>query len=472
MRSLFYTLSLSLIFAACGNPAPAPAAAPETDEKRPNILLLVADDLGWADLNCYGNPLIETPNLDALARRGVQFLEGYAAAPVCSPSRASIQTGLHPARLGLTEHIHGFEDNPEWPLRPPRIPQGLDLNYETIGELAQRADYFTAHVGKWHLGNDAFHPSKQGYDRTFASGVQGMPRSFFYPFFDGQAFPELLATTKEGDYLTDALTDHTLGLMKEWEGANWLISLNFYAPHVPIEGRKDWVAHYQQVINDTHYRQFPSLEYAAMVSVIDENVGRLVQALEESGQLDNTLIIFLSDNGGLHVRESSGLDQHTPPTDNGILRTGKGYLYEGGIRVPFIVHYPAIATTERALMEPVVTTDIFATVCEILGRNDYSPSPDGRSLLPLLRGEVPSERTLYWHFPHYSPQGGKPAAAARRGDHKLYLDYETDSLTYYNVRALPNESRGLPMAPQEAPALWEDLQAWKREVKALDARRR
>ncbi|MEL7159474.1 MAG: sulfatase [Bacteroidota bacterium] len=468
MRIVFYALFILTFFVTC-KPSPAPANAPEKETVRaPNILLIVADDLGWADLNCYGNPLIETPNLDALARRGIQCLDGYASAPVCSPSRASIQTGLHPARIGMTEHLHGYYDNPDWPLSPPRIPQGLDLEHETIGELAQRAGYFTAHVGKWHLGNQDFHPSKQGYDRTYAGGHYGLPKSFYYPFFDGEPFPDLLAATKEGDYLTDALTDHALELMDEWQGANWLISLNFYAPHVPIQGRKDWVEHYQNVIAATHYRKFPTLEYAAMVSTIDENVGRLVDALEAQEQLDSTLIIFLSDNGGLHVREVPGFDQHTPPTDNGILRTGKGYVYEGGIRIPFIVHYPAIAETERASLEPVVTTDIYPTLCELFGRQDFSPSPDGRSLLPLLRGETPEERTLYWHFPHYSPQGGKPAAAVRRGDHKLYLDYERDSVTYFNVRALPDESRGMPTGP-EGSDLREALRVWKREVRAREA---
>ena len=435
------------------SPPAAPATAP------PNILVIVADDLGWADLNCYGNPLVESPNLDALARAGVQFMQGYAAAPVCSPSRASIQTGLHPARIGMTEHLHGYYDNPAWAVKPPRIPEGLDLDYETLGELAKRAGYRTAHVGKWHLGGEGYEPARQGYERTYAGGRYGLPKSFYYPFFDGQPFPDLLADSEEGDYLTDKLTDYAVKTVTEWKDSSWLLSLNYYAPHVPIEGRKDWVAHYRRVIDSTHYRRFPKIEYAAMVSTLDENVGRILATLRETGQLDNTFIVFLSDNGGLHVREVPGFDRHTPPTDNGILRAGKGYVYEGGIRVPFIVHYPPTTTSSLARTTPVTTNDIFPTVAGLLGVQ--ANTPDGQSLLPILAEQPFADRSLYWHFPHYSPQGGTPMAAARRGDWKLVVDYETDSTRYFPLERYPDESIGIPDEPNGAAGLRSDLVNWK-----------
>ncbi|OAV44173.1 sulfatase [Lewinella sp. 4G2] len=471
------TLCAILSLAAACTPDIAPAAAPANDtldaptKNQPNILLIVADDLGWADLNCYGSHLIESPNLDKLARNGIQFMQGYAAAPVCSPSRASIQTGIHPARIGMTEHLHGYYDNGKTALIPPRIPQGLALDYTTLGELAASAGYRTAHVGKWHLGNDEYAPDKQGYEITYAGGRYGLPRSFYHPFFDGEPFPDLLANTEPGDYLTDALGDKTLELLEEWGEEPWLISLNFYAPHVPIQGRQDWVDYYQMVIDSSHWRPFPTIEYAAMVSTLDENVGRITSYLEAEGRLKNTLIVFVSDNGGLHVREVPGYDQHTPPTDNGILRAGKGYVYEGGIRVPFLLHYPALATGQAASLTPVVTNDIFPTVAAAIGRERDYNGKDGLNLLPLLSGKDLPRRNLYWHFPHYSPQGGTPAAAVRSGDYKLYYDYEAAVDTYYNVAALPGENRMLA-GPPEGGDLLEALQEWKREVGAVDATRR
>lgn len=402
---LFAFIPCLLFFASC-NQNSAPASAPtKANAEAPNVLLIVADDLGWADLDCYGSPLIQTQNLDALARNGVQFMQAYAAAPVGTASRAALQTGLNPSRM----------------------LNGLEAEHETLGELAQRAGYFTAHVGKWGLATD---PMAQGYDRAFAAGKQIRPDSFYYPFFVADPFPELQATTRPGDYLTDVLTDRALQLMQEWKGSPWLISLNFYAPHVPIQGRRDWVKHYRELIASTHWRRFPTTEYAAMVSALDANVGRLIAQLEADGLLDNTLIVFTSDNGGLsQPAQPDSLAPHTPPTDNGILRAGKGSLYEGGIRVPFIVHFPAMSTETKASASPVIATDLYPTLAELFGRNDYSPSPDGQSLLPLLQGKEASERTLYWQH-----EGVK---AERTGWVKTIL--RNDSTFRYNLEFSPGE---------------------------------
>ena len=421
------------------------AALPQASVPRPNILLIVADDLGWADLNCYGNPLVQSPHLDELARNGVQFMQGYATAPVGSPSRASLHTGLHPARLGMTQALSA--DSPE-----------LETGTETLAEMVGRAGYKTAQVGKWALGNT---PQEHGFEEAFAAGTARQPSSFYYPFFEGEPFPELLAATEEGDYLPDVLTDKALDLLDAWRDENWFISLNFYAPHLPIEGRKDRVLAYRKLIDSTHWRRFPTVEYAAMVSVIDENVGRLMKALKKRGQLENTLLLFVSDNGGLHLPGPRGQHRHTPPTDNGILRGGKGFLHEGGIRIPFIVHYPKGTSSRQASHVPVVLTDIFPTVCELLGRQNYSPSSDGRSLLPLLAGAEQPERTLYWQHP-----AGAPAAAARRGGYKVYVDLKTDSVFYYNLARLPDESLMMAIPPKDADLLGS-LRAWQRELGIL-----
>jgi len=414
MLKLYLPFLASLLWlASCADTA-APASAPEPEGPKPNVLIIVADDLGWADLNCYGNPLVQSPHLDDLARRGVQFMQAYAAAPVGQPSRKALQSGLYPHRIG---------------------PGDLEDNLETLGELARQAGLRTAHVGKWGMGTPG--PKAQGYDRVFAA-ADHHPDSYYHPFFEENPLADLLAESADGDYLTDVLTDHALDLLSAWQDSTWLLSLNFYAPHVPLEGREDRVKTYRQLVDSTHWRKFPTLEYAAMISVIDENVGRLIDFLDTSGRLENTLIIFTSDNGGLDVAAEGKLARHTPPTDNGILRAGKGTLYEGGIRVPFIVHYPDWATTKYASLEPVIATDVFPTVGAALGLAEYAESPDGRSLLPLLRGERVKPRSLVWRSPFNGPAG--PASAVRRGDYKLYRDDATDSLTYFNIKALPDES--------------------------------
>ena len=408
LQSLGFTLVFLTLFAC--QPSTAPAAAPGVPDGPPNVLLLVADDLGWVDLDCYGSPLIESQHLDALARNGVQFMHGYSAAPADVPARAALQTGLRPDRLPAT---------------------GLDRSHETIGELAQRAGYFTAHIGKWGIGP---HPTRQGYDRAFAAGDRLRPDSYYPPYFHGDPFPELRDAAGPDAYLTDVLTDRALGLMQEWRGNPWLISVNYYAPHVPIQGRDDWVQHYRELIASTHWRRFPTLEYAAMVSAMDANIGRLITRLETDGQLENTLIIFTSDNGGLtEAATPDSLARHTPPTDNGMLHGGKGSLYEGGIRVPFIVHYPNGSTETRASLTPVIATDVYPTLAELFGRNDYSPSPDGRSLLPLLQGKEAPERTIRWTH--------EGVTAERTGAIKTIV--RNDSTFRYDLLRGPDERRPL-----------------------------
>lgn len=437
-----YLLSflLCLLFLASCNTSPAPAAAPLTETNRPNVLLIVADDLGWADLNCYGNPLVRSPHLDELARAGVQFMQAYAAGPVGYPSRLALQTGLYPARI--EEH-------------------GLDKTTETIAQLARRAGFKTAHIGKWGMGTGPAAPEQQGYDHVFAAGADH-PDSYYHPFFTETPLADLLAESQPGDYLTDKLTDHAIDWLAAHQDSSWLLSLNFYAPHVPLEGRKDQLTAYHQLIDSTHWRKFPTPAYAAMVSVIDENVGRLVAFLREIGQLENTLIIFTSDNGGLDQAVAGKLGRYTPPTDNGILRGGKGSLYEGGIRVPFIVHFPAYATTTFATLDPVIGTDVFPTIGAALSLGDYAASPDGRSLLPLLRGERMKERLLFWHLAGEGNSG--PVSAVRRAYFKLYYDEAIDSLTYFHLGALPDESLKMIGEP-EGGRLRDTLAAWSKTMR-------
>jgi len=433
-RFLYPLLPLWLFLASCGT-SPAPASAPpELDaEQPPNVLLIVADDLGWADLNSYGNPLVQSPHLDELARSGVQFMHAYAAAPVGPPARAALQTGIYPTFANRGQ---------------------LSTRHETIGEMARHAGLTTAHIGRWAVGDESGSPATRGYDHVFAAAATH-PDDYYHPFFDDDPPADLLAETGPGDYLTDKLTDHTLGLIEGWRDTSWLISLNYYTPHVPLKPRKDQVVAYRQLIDSTHWRKFPTPAYAAMISVLDENIGRIVAALDRSGQLDNTLLLFTSDNGGLHLPATGKMARHTPPTDNGILRGGKGTLYEGGIRVPFILHFPAYATMRSASLEPVIGVDVFPTIAAALSQDYRAQNPDGRSLLPLLHGERMPERTLFWSSPHDGPEG--PATAVRHGDLKLYRSDGQDSVTWFNLREYPDES----LRSTERGALLEALREWE-----------
>jgi arylsulfatase A-like enzyme len=411
----------------------APAAAP-------NVILIVADDLGWFDLGAYGNDFIETPNLDRLAAQGIRFTNGYASAAICSPSRSTLLTGLHPIETNITEHIHGNgPPRPGEALRTPPVSQQLDLSYRTTGEYFKSRDYATAYIGKWHLGGRQYHPENRGFDLTYGAGANGLPQSFFYPFFPPGQFNRLKEQTGEGDYLTDILTDKALEFIEDHRDSAFFLNLNFYAPHVPIMGKEELVEKYRRKRAANPGDTLPDVVYAAMVEAIDQNVGRVLDRLDELGLADNTLLIFTSDNGGLHVEEVPAFAAHTPPTDNGILRAGKGYLYEGGTRVPFIVRWPERVSGGRSLDTPVIGQDIVDAFRDLEG---MSP----------LFGDARPERLLLWHAPHYTPQGGKPASSLRQGEYKLVYDYETETSALFNLTSDPGETNDLAASEPERTA--------------------
>jgi arylsulfatase A-like enzyme len=416
-----------LLFGCPAGEDDSPAAA----EQPPNIVLIVTDDLGWFDLATYGNDFIETPNLDRLAAGGIQFTHGYASAAICSPSRSTLLTGRHPIETNITEHIHGNRPpRPGQLLRTPPINQQLDLNFQTSGEYLKNQGYATAYIGKWHLGGGQFHPENRGFDLTYGAGANGLPRSFFHPFFPPGQFNRLKQETQAGDYLTDILTDKALEFINDRRDSAFFLNLNYYAPHVPIMGKEELIEKYQQKRAANPTDSFPDVVYAAMVDAIDQNVGRILDRLDELGLAENTLVIFTSDNGGLHVEEVPAFAAHTPPTDNGMLRAGKGYLYEGGTRVPFIVRWPARIMEGQELATPVIGQDIF----------DAFRDPSGMS--PLF-GNAQPDRLLIWHAPHYTPQGGKPASSLRQGDYKLVYDYETKQSSQFNLATDPGEENDL-----------------------------
>lgn len=459
----FVWFFLFLISVCCNTPR---KTAVQQLQQRYNMVLIVADDLGRNDLACYGNPFIETPHLVQMAKEGIRFTNAYAAAPLCSPTRASIITGNNPARINLTEHLHGYAPaGPKQKLITPKIETGLPPQLTTIPEALNPAGYATAHFGKWHLGSGPSSPAAQGFQFVYGGGQEGLPKTFFYPFFHGKPYPALLADTKEGDYLDDALTTKAIQFIQNKKDSSFFVELNFYAPHVPIEGKPELVKKYELKRKATGHKGLPEDEYAAMVENIDYNVGRVIRYLKQSGLDKNTIVIFTSDNGGLDVEEVPAFVKHTPPTTNLPHRGGKGYLYEGGIREPWIVWMPSVVTKARDENTLVTTDDIFNTCMQLAGVK--TKSPDGVSIVPLLFHQSLPARDYFLHFPHYSPQHGKPGAVIRRGNYKLIEWYEDGKLELYDLSKDESEITNLASQfPQLVNEMKAALDTWRKKLGA------
>ncbi|MCH7873262.1 MAG: sulfatase, partial [Planctomycetes bacterium] len=409
-------------------------AAPPRQERPPNVVIILVDDLGWTDLTCFGSRYYETPNIDRLARQGMRFTDAYAACAVCSPTRAAVLTGRYPARVGVTDWIRaGFQGgprpklgdvipeyasaNPARKLICPRNGRWLPLDEVTLAEALEPAGYVSAHIGKWHLGFDDWYPDKQGFDRNIGGCDAGQPPSYFDPYYNKrQGGIPTLTPRRAGEYLTDREADEAVAFIRENRAKPFFLYMAHYAVHTPIQAKPDLTEHYKRKAA-TNQR---NPKYAAMVHSVDEAVGRIMTTLDELKLADNTLIIFTSDNGGLST--SKGLNG---PTDNAPLRSGKGFPYEGGIRVPLIVRWPAVVEPGTTSDVPVTSVDYFPTVLaaakiELPEQRDI----DGVNLLPLLSGgRAPQREAVYWHFPHY--RGSVvPYSIVRAGDWKLIKRYE------------------------------------------------
>ncbi len=445
----------------------APAAS-----RPPNVVFILADDLGWADLGCYGADLHETPRLDQLAREGVRFTQAYMM-PVCSPSRAAILTGRHAARLHLTIWREGAMSPPrDRKLLPPPAITDLPPSEVTLAEVLKVAGYFTFHVGKWHLGDAAHSPETQGFDLNIGGTHWGAPATYFHPFSgpSGQSrefrYVPGLGLGQRGQYLTDRLTDEALKLIDAADNRPFFLNLWFHVPHTPIEGKPKLVEKYRARMQPALRHQNP--DYAAMIETLDENVGRVLDRLDERNLTKNTLVIFASDNGG-YTNHHRG----RPVTDNSPLRSGKGSLYEGGIRVPLLVRLPGVTPRAAVCAEPVTCTDFFPTILELCGLGaNAQPQPagplDGVSLVALLRQPQShlDREALFFHYPHYYPTT-TPVSAVRAGDWKLLEYFEDQHVELYHLRDDPGEHRDLaPEQPERADQLRAKLRAWRTEVGA------
>lgn len=416
--------------------------ASEDSLKAPNVLFILIDDMGATDLACYGNQYHETPNIDKIAQQGLIFSDAYAACPVSSPTRASILTGRYPAEIGLTDWIPGRQASigleKDKKLKVPKFNHHLPLTEITVAEALKKQNYRTASIGKWHLGGEGFLPQDQGFDINIGGTHAGMPPSFYYPYrHNDWQRPDLKELAKPKQYLPDMLTDHAIDFISQNKEKPFFLYMAYYLVHIPIEGRKDLIDKYTQKAQNLKDTTHNNPHYAAMIEALDDNVGRLLQTLDSLQIADNTLIIFFSDNGGLATREGP----RTPATNNKPYRAGKGHLYEGGIREPLLMRWPAVIKAGQRSDMPVSSVDFFPTIAE--ATNAEAKHVSGISLMPLLKGENMERSAIYWHYPHYSNQGGKPGAAIREGDYKLIRWFENDSLELYNLKTDLAETQNL-----------------------------
>lgn len=421
---------------------------------RPNLVFILADDLGWKDLSCYGNQYHSTPNLDRLAFEGARFTHAYAAAPVCSPTRASILTGRFPVRTGITDWIPGRPSPERGPLMTPATLRQLRLEETTLAELLRQAGYRTAYIGKWHLGGQGFLPGDQGFDLNIGGTESGSPPRSPRPYFGPFELPGLKAA--EGEFLTSRLTVEAVRFIEQNRQNPFFLLLSHFTVHIPLSAPAELVSRHRERAAGRYHPV-----YAAMVETLDESVGRVLEALEKYGLDRNTIVAFFSDNGGLCFEGTS----KERVTTNAPLRAGKGHLYEGGIRVPFLLRWPGVARAGATVDAPVSSVDVFPTLCEAAGVRPRGA--DGTSLLPLLRGGTLPPRQLFWHYPHYSNQGGEPSSAILDGDWKLIEFYHGPRQELYNLRNDPGETRNLAASQQAvAKRLSLALHQWLRKVDA------
>lgn len=424
----------------------------------PNIVLFLADDLGWTGLSCFGSDFYETPHLDQLAAEGMIFTDAYAACTVCSPTRASIMTGMYPGKLHLTSFIPG-QERPFAKMNIPNWTKGLETEYTTVAEALQSGGYRTIHVGKWHLNfpGEPVDPTKHGFD--FSEDKPPGTKGYFL------SKPTVKSLKKESNYLTDHLADLAVEQISKESDDPFFLYFAFHVPHTPIQGREDLVADFTKKVKPGATHHNPT--YAAMVKSMDLAVGRVLKALEEKGIADETLIIFTSDNGGLTQRYGV----HDGFTENLPLRRGKGSAYEGGVRVPWIVKWPGVTKSGSVCDAPVMTTDIYPTLIDIAGvegDKNHNASMDGVTITPLLEdAEASLNRDLFWHFPHYHAGGDSPYTAIRSKNWRLIEFHEDGALELYDLDADLGESNNLAAAqPGISTALHGKLKQWRKEIGA------
>jgi arylsulfatase A len=492
--------------------------AKKQNTKKPNVVLFLIDDLGWKDVGCYGSEFYETPNIDKLAKQGVKFTNAYAACHVCSPTRASILSGKYPARINLTDWLPGRNDFAYQKLQNVEVIQQMPYDETTLAEAMKAKGYNTAIVGKWHLGEAPSDPTRHGFDKHIPEGwSKGWPLRYDAPFklpnYDGNP----------GEYLTDRLTTDALKYIEENKDNPFFLFFSHFTVHDPIEGRKDLVEKYKKklaslppdkrppyilegnpdsdaltleervtLLKDTAYNGFSQLprgtvkikqrqdniQFAAMVETMDESMGRVMGKLKELGIEDNTIVIFASDNGGMSAgnfgRPSKVLNRKTPDkhfsTSNLPLRGAKGWLYEGGIRVPVIVKWAGVKKPGSEVKTPIVSTDFYPSILEMTGLDQLPDQHmDGKSFVPLLQGKNDINRdAIFWHFPHYSNHGMQsPGGAVRYKNFKLLEYFENGTVQLFDLDKDLGELHDIAKEnPAKVKELKDMLHQWRKSVNA------
>ena len=516
MKADYRSLSLCFAGALCGTTG-VQAAEKTGAQQKPNIVFFLVDDMSWMDCGCYGSKFYETPNIDRLARDGVRFTNAYTACHVSSPTRASIMTGLYPASVGMTDYLPGRRNQPSLRFLNHPNRQQLPDDEVTIAEALRNNGYRTALVGKWHLGEAPYGPTARGFDEAIPSDWYGCCTPSFHPPFRMNGYDG-----ETGEYLTDLLTKEAVNYIERNKDHPFFLYMSHFAVHDPIQGRKDLVEKYKRKLAsmpvpkgepyilegnpdeenppgrkqlddllhtpefENQYKMLPhrtvkikqhqdNAEFAAMVESMDESLGIIRNKLEELGIAENTIIIFLSDNGGMSAANFYNPNRIIPndrldeafASSNLPLRGAKGWLYEGGIRVPMIVFYPGVTQSGKVCDAPVISNDFYPTIVAMTS----SVMPDGKicegvNLMPLIEGKkkLPETRALYWHFPHYSNHGlQSPGGAIRLGDYKLIEYFENKTVQLFNLKKDLGELNDISTSnPKKVEELRDMLHGWQR----------
>ena len=441
-----------------------------TDNKKPNVIFILVDDLGWNDLGYTGSTFYESPNIDKLSKDSFEFKTAYAASSVCSPTRASIMTGKHPARVNITDWIPGL-DPKNRPLLGPQDLHQLPLNETTIAEKLKKSGYKTFYAGKWHLGSEGYYPEENGFDINIGGFEKGSPMGGYYSPYKNPK----LSDGPEGEYLTDRLTNESISFIENHnKNQPFVLFLSFYNVHTPIQPNLKHVNYFKEKLDSMDDNKVRVREegeaisllnqvnhnYASMVYAMDENVGRLINSLKENNLYNDALIIFTSDNGGLSTLG------RVAPTSVFPLRAGKGWLYEGGIRIPQLIKTPGNSKNVK-IEDVTVSYDLFPTILDYAGLKSETEI-DGKSLMPILKGESKIDREdVFWHFPHYHGSLWKPGSAIRHGDWKLVQHFESNTVELYDLKSDIGEMNDLSSNfPEKTQDLLNRLNNLREETNA------
>ena len=430
------TASLTALSCTAG---PAKLAA-NKQQKKPNVVFILIDDMGWPDVGCYGSKFHETPNIDRLASQGMKFTDAYAACPVCSPTRASIMAGQYPARVGITDFIPGHW-RPYEKLIVPENRLQLPLESVTIGEALKEQGYATCYIGQWHLGGKGYSPDKQGFDKV------------------------VLGVKNQNDKQVSGFTDKAIEFIEEKKQEPFFLYLSHHSVHIKLEAPEELVDKYKNKPKPATGVNNPI--YAAMVEHLDINIGRILKKLDDLDLAERTIVIFFSDNGGLREAYGGYIGKRQIVSTNAPLRDEKGTVYEGGVREPLIVRWPGVVKAGTTCSVPVTSVDFYPTFLEIVGAKGHPNQPlDGESILSLLKQTGTLKRdAIYWHYPHY--HHSRPAGAIREGDYKLIEFFEDGQLELYNLKRDIGEKNNLARTmPEKAADLQRKLAKWRQSVGA------